>query len=146
MNLWYIIEIVNNNIILKESVHDFLNLKELMYIIIFDLENNVIIDEIIDVEINEKRKRENILYQYEWFWLNDEYIILIIFYFDDYDIISINAISVIIFISTLIIISQKISEKFKYKSKFHYTSKLNQIINTLIIDERIMKTMIELFI
>jgi len=49
-----IIEIINNNIILKEFIYDFLSLKELIYIIILDLENNIVMNEIIDMKIHEK--------------------------------------------------------------------------------------------
>lgn len=63
----------NNNITLERSIYDSLGPEGLMRVTTLDLENNIITNEIIGVEVNEKRKKDKIYRRRTRPRLNDEH-------------------------------------------------------------------------
>ena len=133
-----IVGAANNNIILEGSIYGSLGPEGLVHVTTLDLENNVITDEVIDVEVNEKRKKDEIYRRCMRPRLDDEHIIPPPPRSDDHGTTSTDAVSA----STPENAPQKAPKK--PEKKYRYASELDQIIDASTIGERIMDTVIEL--
>lgn len=131
----------NNKIALEGSTHGSLGPEGLVRITTLDLDNNILTDEIIDVEVNEKRKRDEIVRRRMRPRLDDEHIIPPAPRSDDRDATPANAIPATASASASVNVPPKMPEKVK---KFRYASELNQTIDASTIGERIMDTVVEL--
>ena len=131
-----------SNIILEESIYGQLESEGIVLVTILDVENDTWTNEIVDVEVYEKQRYDDILHQRKRPRLDDEHIIPPSPRTNDRNTISIATPSIISTANPFTSIDTP--AKANKERKFKYISELNQMIDASTIGERIMDITIEL--